>query len=115
MTRHVMRAHGAARSRRSASLVLAILALILVGLAVPAAGSAKQLECPHPAIAAAPPVPAVVGIPWRAPAAIFWCLEPGDQLADATISWGDGSVSAGGVSYSQTERSTVIDGAVLAP
>ena len=35
MTRHVMRASGDARSGRSASLVLTILALIVVGLAVP--------------------------------------------------------------------------------
>ncbi len=115
MTRHVMRASGAARSRRSAPLVLAILVLIVVGLAVPAAGSAKQLECPHPEIAAALPAPAVVGIPWQAPAATFWCLEAGDQLANATISWGDGIVSAGDVSYSKPELSTVIDGAVIEP
>jgi hypothetical protein len=115
MTRHVMRASGAARSRRSASLVLAILALIVIGLAVPAAGSAKQLECNHPAITPTMPTPTVVGIPWRTPEAIFWCLEPGDQLANITINWGDGTVSAGDVSYSKPERSTVIDGAVLEP
>jgi hypothetical protein len=115
MTRYVTRASDEARSRRTASLVLAMLALIVVGLAVPAAGSAKQLECPHPEIAAALPTPAVVGIPWRAPDATFWCLEAGDQLADATISWGDGTVSAGGLSYSKPERSTVIDGAVREP
>ena len=115
MTRYVMRASGEARSRRTASLVFATLALIVVGLAVPAAGSAKQLECTHPEFALAVPTPAVVGIPWRAPAAIFWCLEPGDQLADAMINWGDGTVSAGAVSYSKPERSRPLHGAVREP
>jgi len=101
------------RSRHAASLVLTILALVPVVLAAPAAASAKQLECPHPEISeAAQPTPAVVGIPWQA-AATFWCLEAGDQLASPSISWGDGTVSAGVVSYSELERSTVIDGDVL--
>jgi hypothetical protein len=66
MTRHVMRVSGAARSGRPTPRVLAILAQVVVGLAVPATGAAKQLECPHPEIAQALPSPAVVGIPWRA-------------------------------------------------
>jgi hypothetical protein len=113
MTRHVMRVSGAARSGRPAPRVLAILALIVAGLALPAAGSAKQLECPHPEIAAALPTPAVVGIPWQVPAATFWCLEAGDQLANAMINWGDGTGSAGDVSYSKPEHSTVIVGTAM--
>jgi hypothetical protein len=115
MTRYVMCASGEARSRRTASAALATAALLVVGLAVPAAGSAKQVQCVHPEIAAAVPAPAVVGIPWRAPSAILWCLEPSDRLADATISWGDGTVSAGAVSYSGPQRSTFFDGGVWEP
>jgi hypothetical protein len=71
MIRYVLGTRGEDRSRRSASLVLAILAPIIVGLAVPAAGSANQLECLHPEFALALPTPAVIGIPWRAPAATY--------------------------------------------
>jgi hypothetical protein len=50
MTRNVMRANGAARSRRSASLVLAILALIVVRLGSPSRGVREAARMPHPAM-----------------------------------------------------------------
>jgi hypothetical protein len=101
--------------RRAFVLMVLATSPMVGGLAAPASGSANQLECAHPEIEAAIQTPAVVGIPWRPFRGTFWCLETGDELSDATINWGDGSVSPGSVSYSEPEASTVIAGTSIEP
>ncbi len=82
--------------------VLAAACLVTGAAAVPTGAIGSQIDCTHLEVSSAIESPAVVGIPVRR-SETFWCLEAGDRLSDAAVSWGDGTSSIGAVSYSKPE------------
>ncbi len=89
--------------------------LVVLALAFPSSSSARQLRCAHPAISAAIQPPAIVGIPFKPFGGTFWCLEADDELTEATIAWGDGTLTPGQVSYSKAEAGSVLEGLSFVP
>jgi hypothetical protein len=69
--------------------------------------SARKLPCETGSVTPTAVTPIVVGEQYRLGVS-FSCLEVGDELTDAVISWGDGSSSPGIIEYAQPQKSYVV-------
>jgi hypothetical protein len=76
-------------------------AYVTAGAVNPGGALSAKLACVHPMVKGLPQRPAIVGVPWRWRGSTFWCLEASDRLANAAVSWGDGSSSPASVIYSE--------------